>query len=323
MDLYLKFWDDVANETETRYFSSVFLNSVKAADLKRGLTESLGEDILKKVIQVSMDGPAVNKSLIKSLEKEIASKDPNNPVLLDLGSCGLHSVHGSFKEGMKKTGWSIQEFLICLYRLFKNSPTRRENYTAVTNSNLFPQKFCSIRWVENVQVAKRSVMMLPHLKIWVKHVEKEGPKNPLNVNHKNFQIVSQHVKDKFIDAKLEFFMSVASLVEPFLKEFQSDSSLAPFLYNDITYLITNIMERFVKPQILETSTSIKDINLDDADILIPVRNIDLGFATKACLESLQKKGKKFEEITNFKTYSRQCYLFMTKKLWIVVLLNID
>ena len=39
----------------------------------------------------------------------------------------------------------------------KESPTRREDYTEITGSSLFPLKFCVHRWVENVLVVQRAI----------------------------------------------------------------------------------------------------------------------------------------------------------------------
>ena len=51
------------------------------------------------------------------------------------------------------------------HSLFKNSPARREDFTSVTGSDLFPKRFCQTRWVENVSIAEWL------LKMWL-HVQK-------------------------------------------------------------------------------------------------------------------------------------------------------
>ena len=47
------------------------------------------------------------------------------PKLLDVGSCGLHVVHGAFRTGMKQTGWGIDQVLKSLHSLFHDAPARR------------------------------------------------------------------------------------------------------------------------------------------------------------------------------------------------------
>ena len=50
-----------------------------------------------------MDGPTVNLKFYS----EIVQDRQENMVhsLVDIGSCSLHIVHGSFKTGAEKTGW--------------------------------------------------------------------------------------------------------------------------------------------------------------------------------------------------------------------------
>lgn len=144
-DLIVRFCNSVSNEVTTRYFSLVFLDSTVATKLREGLTDAIGDKNLIKLVQILMDGPAVNIRMLDDLKKGISEKYPDNPTLLDLDSCGLHNVHCSYKTGMKKTEWEIDNFLSCLYRLFKNIPPRRGNYTKITKSDIFPLKFFDIR----------------------------------------------------------------------------------------------------------------------------------------------------------------------------------
>ena len=50
-----------------------------------------------------MDGPSVN---LKFLQKVQDDKVENEQLaLIDIGSCGLHTVHGAFRCGAQSTGW--------------------------------------------------------------------------------------------------------------------------------------------------------------------------------------------------------------------------
>ena len=42
------------------------------------------------------------------------------------------------------------------------------------------------------------------------------------------------------------FLSIASIKEPFLLQFQSSWSLAPFLYEELNILLSNVMEWVIK-----------------------------------------------------------------------------
>ena len=54
---------------------------------------------MKKMVQVSMDGPNVDKKWYDSAVEERNQND-GYPALTDIGSCSLHVVHGSFKSGV-------------------------------------------------------------------------------------------------------------------------------------------------------------------------------------------------------------------------------
>ena len=55
--------------------------------------EGIQELDLKKMVQVSMDGPSVNWKLYDNIIKE-RNQNYDYPALIDTGSCSLHVVHG-------------------------------------------------------------------------------------------------------------------------------------------------------------------------------------------------------------------------------------
>ncbi|KAJ8880075.1 hypothetical protein PR048_020698 [Dryococelus australis] len=131
--------------------------------------------------------------------------------LINVGSCGLHVVHG-MKEGMKNTEWFLASFL---------RPLCIADFTQCTGCTVFPLKFCYIRARE----------ILPHLQVYVEAVEKqtkdENPQFkrsfPALKESRNFRVVSEALKDKMLCPKLTFFSAAASITEPFLREFQTDN----------------------------------------------------------------------------------------------------
>ena len=70
------------------------------------------------------------------------------------GSCGLHVIHGAFQAGHKASKWNVNAYLRSLYVSFKDSPARRADYIHITGSHVLSKKFCQVRWVENVEVAR-------------------------------------------------------------------------------------------------------------------------------------------------------------------------
>jgi len=103
-----------------------------------------------------MDGPYVNIKVLKTLQMELANMPNINTVMLDLGTCGIHTLHNSFKVAMQTSKWEIIEFLRAVYNTFKNVLARRSDDTKCSGSCKLPLKFCLVRWLQNIQVVERA-----------------------------------------------------------------------------------------------------------------------------------------------------------------------
>ena len=156
MNIFVRGWL-LGGGVSSRYYKSVFFGIGTAVDLEEVLhlhvEDSQG---YSDMLQLSMDGPAVNWALFNKLQETLIKE--HNTRLLDISSCGLHSLRN------RSTGWDIGSTLGALYRLFKDTPARREDYTSVTGSSDFPLRFCSHRWVENVGVASRAKAIMGNVK---------------------------------------------------------------------------------------------------------------------------------------------------------------
>ena len=87
-----------------------------------------------------MDEPNVNWKLLDSIAEDRSSNE-QYPILLNVGSCSLHVVHGAFRNGMKQTNCGKDLLLKSLHSLFNETPARREDYMKITESEVFPQQF--------------------------------------------------------------------------------------------------------------------------------------------------------------------------------------
>ena len=92
-----------------------------------GSQEGLSGLNLNKLVQYPMDGPSVNWKFPESFAASTRT-EASDPQLFDLGSCGLHVIHGAFQTGHKAAGWAVNELLRSMYGLFKDSPARRSDY---------------------------------------------------------------------------------------------------------------------------------------------------------------------------------------------------
>lgn len=285
MDIVVRFWGE--NEVKTRFLTSCFLGHATAHDLLMNFISALKEQglNLKNMMQVSMDGPNVNLKFLKDLKSYLREDSPDDPELLSFGTCALHIVHGAFKTAHDKCDWNIPSFLRCIYYLFKNFPTRRADYQFLTQSSLFPLKFCCIRWVENSKVLQRAGAMLPHLKKYINLVEKNPPQS------ENFKKLKVTVKDELLAAKLGFMSSISIELESFLTDYQTNRPLLPFMYTDLNRLIVTLMNKVVNPDIMSTATStqkIIGIDLMKKCNLKSYQSLDIGFAASSALKGVKE-----------------------------------
>lgn len=128
-----------------------------------------------------------------------------------------------------------------------------------------PKKFCSVRWLNNADVAERVVKLFPNLKKYVEGNERERKK----VNSESYKTVVQGLQDKLMGAKLSFFSHVANIIEPFLTEYQCNAPMAPFLNTDLTLIMKELLTIIVKAEVLEDARSVDKIQLNDSTLVLP------------------------------------------------------
>ena len=130
-------------KVSTRYVTSVFLGHSTHADLYNSCTSMMDELSEYKLVQLSMDGPSVNVKLHRVIQDD--RKDKGLPHLLDIGTCVLHALHGSFKMGIEKSEWEVKSLMKASFNILHYSPARRDNYESVTKSSKCPLLFCAVR----------------------------------------------------------------------------------------------------------------------------------------------------------------------------------
>ena len=169
MDLHIRFVDD-EGFVQTRYISSAFLGRAIAEDLLKAFKDCFPHaDLLKKVCQLGMDGPSVNWKMHRLFMDELA--EMSDTKLIDIGSCGIHVVHGAMKSGFESSSWGIQKFIHASYYVFRHSPACQAAFTFVTKSSNFPKPFVGVRWLENLLVVEHLIPLLPLLKDFVDAVK--------------------------------------------------------------------------------------------------------------------------------------------------------
>ena len=121
-------------------------------DIMSNFLEATSEMKLCNLVQVSMDGPNVNWSLLEQLSSDLHNE--YGTTLLFLGSCSLHAINDYLATCHKAANWKVRVQLKLLLKLFKDSPTRRADYIDFTGCNQYARKSCSIRWAKMLRIVK-------------------------------------------------------------------------------------------------------------------------------------------------------------------------
>lgn len=171
MDLLARFWHPSLNQVCTRYITSVFLGHSTANDLHDGIKTALDNFNMGNIVQLSMDGPAVNWKVYENLQKDIKTKYDHH--ILNIGTCGLHVLHNAFKAGGIASNWQIDAFLINLHRLFKDAPARLQDYYELSLTGKTALKFCRHRWLDSLPAIKRAIEIIDDFKSFISCVEKK------------------------------------------------------------------------------------------------------------------------------------------------------
>ncbi|KAL5510112.1 hypothetical protein EMCRGX_G005601 [Ephydatia muelleri] len=276
-------------------------------DLKKGI-ESLQK---ANLLQLSMDGPNVNWKVFEDLQSEIQLENGKN--LLNVGSCGLHVIHGAFRSAMSETGWDIETLLTSAYRLFKDSPARREDFSSISTNHLFPLKFVVHRWVENVRVLERFLEVLPDLRKYTLFVMEKKLSDP---HTKSFDTVKSGCQDFLAEAKLNFALTLAKQVQPFLTKYQSDSPLLPFLVLDLLDMLKSIISKFLTAEFaaqLKTCTQLSKVDLRDRS---HHKQVDLGFSAEMYLQSAEFRKMKIsdKDILGIRISAKEALITFTEKV---------
>ena len=98
MDIFVRYWNDDRKNLETRYLKSQFLGSARAYCMREKFENGVGKKINKanNLLQIASDGPNVNWLFLKRYEEKRCFNEL--PALLDIGTCDLHTIHGSLKK---------------------------------------------------------------------------------------------------------------------------------------------------------------------------------------------------------------------------------
>ena len=99
---------------------------------------------------------------------------------------------------------------------------------------------------------------------------------------------------------------MASLFKPFLRAYQTDRPIIPFLYGDLFKLLRNIFSIVITPDIInkcETTLKVKEIDLCSSANHLVAKDIDIGSVALTDIQELRRR----DEV------SKTCVLAFKKK----------
>ena len=205
--------------------------------------------------------------------------------LIDIGSCNLYVIHGAFKTSSESSGWNLRKILKGAFALLHDTPARRDDYFNLTGSSEYPLQFCGTRWVEGKMLAEKLIKLWPNtIKVfdfW------NGLCKSKRRCSKSYENTRTGIEEPPTVAKLHFFSFVAGLLQPFLKVFQGDGPMVPFLCNNIRSIYISLLELIDKTKVLENIESydlLQVVNNDDN--LLQTKRIHVGFAAENDIKRL-------------------------------------
>lgn len=279
LDLCVRYFDETTCTVTTEYVTSIFLRRSRSQNILSAVKEAAKGLDMSKLLQISMDGPNVNHAFHRRFCEEF--KDSFERELFQTGVCSLHVVSGALQHGHKEVKWNLDGILRAMFRIWKDSPARRADFVEINDSEIFPLQFCSTRWIENVKCVQRALHVFENVKTYCQEVK---PKPDIV----SFTTVEKAMQDDWTRTRLEFFKAVASDFEPFLRQFQTEKPMFPFLFSSLCEILCNCLRRFVSENFMNeingefsrlTKTSIQR----DSDNLKRTTETDIGFGSKRSL----------------------------------------
>ena len=315
LDILVRFWN--SDTISSRYFDSYFLGHARSEDLYEPIRSCCDKIGVQRILQLSMDGPNVNWKLFRNVSNDI--EEETNKQMLNIGSCGLYIMHNANKSGVNSCTWDVENILCSLHRLFKDTPARQEDFVQITVSTEFPLKYCPNRWLENAPVIDRVIKIWPNVQKYVAAVEAKKTPKPQTIS---FASVQQASKDLLFISKLNICLLIAKVCQEFLTKYQPDAPMIPYLSNDLFKLTKQLLERFIKTDVMKQITTPIKLFKNNFHKEFPetkyhkdASEVNVGFIGEQQLRNLNVHKKVSDlALLNIKRETKGFYIAIVKKL---------
>ena len=217
------------------------------------------------MLAVGRDGPNVNKKLMKLLTKKYNTKEAEKELhlLLDYGSCVLHTGHNSVKEGLKANPIKVSELAKCVHGFFKYSTLRRADFAKeLIDLELAETVFIrhvDTRWLTLQPALERIdknyeaithyfLVTLPSQTTEGDVNERQNAKNAMKAKY--YQLVKEKLEKPDCLYMIRSTIFMCQKFSPFMHKLQSAGPQIPDLYMDSTNLLLSVLSCFLKPKAL-------------------------------------------------------------------------
>ena len=148
-----------------------------------------------------MDGSNVNLNVLKLYS---SCREQNEfSKLINMGSFGLHVLRGALQTVMMETDWEINNILHGMWKIFDESPTRRDIFIRETGCDIFTLHCWQIWWVEDEPIAVQGIQIWEYIvqvvKCWLSLLKSKRP----HISKSSDTLVKYHT-DKLMMSKLHF-----------------------------------------------------------------------------------------------------------------------
>ena len=189
-----------------------------------------------------------------------------------------------------------------------------ESHLGRDSPYLFPLKYCGHRRLENTKAITKVKEISDHLQAYVEDL---ASKKKLPKNYDRFERIKSFSGNPTGPAVLEFNLSVMKEIEPFLELFQAERPLVVFLYEKVKIIILSLMQRFVRPEVVESTVvrnlikwdpEKKDLEMHkDESKLLGRDSVDVGFGAKSVFKKLPTV-----QATQVKTFKSNAKSFLKR-----------
>ena len=318
MDFLVRYWSNTEECVVTRYLDSKFFAHAKAPDLcdkSFDVLQSNGLEI-KLLLNLSTDGPNINKSLWVKVHEQLLSYGLQG--LLPLVTCCLHLIHNAFHYGCVEYGSEVESLSLHLHGWFKIAPCKREDIAAISDelgeSNPMFVRHVTSRWLTLVPaLEKMEIHWNAAKKYFLEYLPsmKTEFKNYTSKNERYQKIVEKLKISQRMLVQMAFVIDVSKPYYKFLLRFQGEGPLIHIMFSELKKVLLAVMRRFMKSEELNGKSAKSLLKMDPKkeEFHLPLEKIEVGAKTERLLQKLSpfEQKKEREKMPKF-------YIASTKQM---------